>query len=464
MRFVFLLLIIAMIGVVFYFQPLSPKDKVNELRKQLRGEHCDYEKNCESTPFLRGYGSQECAVMAAECIAKMGEDGVAALPDLMEQIRTRPESYDTGDGGIGVRHSMIKALTPFRERSEVLPFLIEMVTHSNESYSRKAAVDIIVMLGIKARGEEMEIALTASPEGLAGLLAIQSHYAVTRLQEILRDPWKDAEITIDALRLLREYPLVAQELDPELYALFDDVANDERWRQLLQNATSQKSIERIYSVRNLVSENFFYFRDSNRFDLALLKEKLPSQSKKISESWNDLYNQKLFELAEADTDAFSKCRLFNATRNKEKILLPRLEKALANPLDDFAETYAALVLISKDSKWKLKNKPHLLALVSDLADTKRWKDRLQNASTQQEKQKIFFGRVLLSNTSLLEGHSWLTGEHELNLLEKLPSNIIFHGSPSFDSSDLRGVYDEWMAYGKSLGLDDSFRAIPDSCY
>jgi HEAT repeat protein len=89
---------------------------------QLEGRHCRYSvqllTECQPRPprglfeylFTRHDDRWTCPTGAARCLAKMGPAAAAAVPALVRALEQGPPDYDTGDGVIPVRSSVIEAL------------------------------------------------------------------------------------------------------------------------------------------------------------------------------------------------------------------------------------------------------------------------------------------------------------------------------------------------------------------
>lgn len=106
---------------------------VAEVVAQLEGRHCRYSAQlltkCQPRPprglldylFTRQDDRWTCPTGAARCLAKMGPAAAAAVPALIRALEQGPPDYDTGDGVIPVRSSVIKALGKIGDARAVEP-------------------------------------------------------------------------------------------------------------------------------------------------------------------------------------------------------------------------------------------------------------------------------------------------------------------------------------------------------
>jgi hypothetical protein len=104
---------------------------LEQLRSQLRGACCQFSTAggaCQASIGWVRNESRECVRWAAECLGQLGPAAAAAVPDLIQAARTGPNNYDTGDGVIAVRDSIVIALGQTGGQ-QALPVLLEALAN-----------------------------------------------------------------------------------------------------------------------------------------------------------------------------------------------------------------------------------------------------------------------------------------------------------------------------------------------
>jgi len=114
-------------------------DLLDALIDQVQGGSCRYMADYTLTeqdsackrrpfyyfPFLKGAPSRYvCVYWAAKCLGDMGSAARPAVPALLKALREGPNDYDTGDGTIGTRSEIARALGQIGDPSAI-PGLIE---------------------------------------------------------------------------------------------------------------------------------------------------------------------------------------------------------------------------------------------------------------------------------------------------------------------------------------------------
>jgi hypothetical protein len=132
-------------GVLLFFPAglaqLPEAVPLDVLISQLQGDGCRYttrptstapDQTCKPLPggfFERLFTTRrECIQSAALCLLSMGRAATPAVPALIEAIRTGPNNYDTGDGVILVRDSIVEALGATGD-PRALPVLLDILDH-----------------------------------------------------------------------------------------------------------------------------------------------------------------------------------------------------------------------------------------------------------------------------------------------------------------------------------------------
>jgi hypothetical protein len=80
-----------------------------------------------------------------------------------------------------------------------------------------------------------------------------------------------------------------------------------------------------------------------------------------------------------------------------------------------------------------------------------WKGRVLAASTKDEKQRLFQGRILLSHYSLISGVVWNLGLKDKVILDALPRNW-------------NDPFKAWEEFGASQGLDPKTLNVTINCW
>ncbi len=124
---------------------------------QLRGECCQFcteptgaqlDRSCKDQiprgAWLR-HPEYECPMWAAACL---GEEGPAAAPALIDAARNGPDNFDTGDGVIPVRDTILIALGK-TGNAQAVPVLLEALAAKRGS--PEAALEGLTWLGPAAR-------------------------------------------------------------------------------------------------------------------------------------------------------------------------------------------------------------------------------------------------------------------------------------------------------------------------
>jgi hypothetical protein len=139
---------------------------VEDVVAQLEGHHCRYSVQvlgeCAPRPtrgffdylFTRHDDRWTCPTGAARCLAKMGPAAAAAVPALIRALEQGPPDYDTGDGVIPVRSSVIEALGRSGDARAVAPLGRAV---SEPSYT-VAALGALGDLGPLAQGQAAVVA------------------------------------------------------------------------------------------------------------------------------------------------------------------------------------------------------------------------------------------------------------------------------------------------------------------
>ena len=106
-------------------------DRVERLRSQFNGGCCEFSTAggaCRANEgWVRNEG-RECVRWAAECLGQLGPAAASAVPDLVQAVGTGPNNYDTGDGVIPVRDSIVIALGQ-AGGEQALPVLLEALAN-----------------------------------------------------------------------------------------------------------------------------------------------------------------------------------------------------------------------------------------------------------------------------------------------------------------------------------------------
>ena len=152
-------------------------DKVDRLAMQLEGGCCEFSTaptdsqpddlcKVQATGPMRwvSHDGRECVRWAAECLSELGPGAVRAVPNLIAAVRSGPNNYDTGDGIIGVRDAIVKALGSTGDE-RVVPVLLDALENpqpveagpgaagyaSKEPIGEEAALTALGLLGPLAR-------------------------------------------------------------------------------------------------------------------------------------------------------------------------------------------------------------------------------------------------------------------------------------------------------------------------
>lgn len=148
--------------------------RLDLLIRQLEGDGCRYtarptaaapDQTCKPLPggfFERLFTSRrECIQSAALCLLSMGRAAAPAVPALIEAIRTGPNNYDTGDGVVMVRDSIVEALGATGD-PRALPVLLDVLARPRlmdtglgalpprELFGQLAAVRALGLMGAAA--------------------------------------------------------------------------------------------------------------------------------------------------------------------------------------------------------------------------------------------------------------------------------------------------------------------------
>jgi HEAT repeat protein len=123
-------------------------DRIADLVAQLDGPcrfRATYDR-CEprallSLDLLFQPRTHTCVYWAATCLAQMGPEARAALPALLHALRDGPNDFDTGDGTIGTRSAVARALAAIGDPAAV-PGLVHALVHA-EAYDTAALTGTI---------------------------------------------------------------------------------------------------------------------------------------------------------------------------------------------------------------------------------------------------------------------------------------------------------------------------------
>jgi hypothetical protein len=194
----------------------EPPPSVEDVIGQLEGRHCRFSVDtwnaCAPRPrqglldrlFTRHEDRWTCPTGAARCLGKMGPDARPAVPALLKALASGISDFDTGDGVIPVRSSIIEALGRTGDPRAVDP-VADALRKEADAYP---ALEALAALGPPAAGRAPEVmrfldARIADDKGRKD----RCDRAVKQLEDMLAN---DAVVE----RLKREHPTQTMFLVP----------------------------------------------------------------------------------------------------------------------------------------------------------------------------------------------------------------------------------------------------------
>lgn len=467
------------VTIIFFLLHLSAlADKISDLRKQLLGKSCTYnveynfdlhkptchKKNIVWRLLRAGDTGSDfrCLGDAALCLAEL--NAKEAIPDILIQIESAPDSYNTGDGMVAIRAPLLRSLIAFKDDPRILPVLTKVLASDASTGALQAASEVAEAIGPKAKECESgliglirkEVSTGVSLAAVKALLAQHSTDAEITFRELLAAPRKNYEVTAGLLSLLGKEPEEAKKFSLMIKNLYEDLTQQSKWEKELTSASSVKEAEVLYYTRYWLSMGVDDVAQAAGLPSKEVRAKLPCLGCGGYKAWSDIRSTLLLRESRKTADLSARCGAaaklaYSSSFGPGMPGFSESVTTIKNPFNDFDATFIAIKLASSNSELALATKEELIALSKDLINFEIWKGRVLTASTKDEKQRLFQGRILLSHYSLISGVVWNLGFRDKVILDALPRNW-------------NGPFKAWEEFGTSQGLDPKTLNVNINCW